>query len=56
LQRGAVLGVIYPFPLFEVRRFLLPRSRYHLYYSIDGELVKVRAVWHTARGKGPSLT
>lgn len=55
LERGVRFGVVYPFPLFEVRRFLLPRSRYHVYYSVDGDLVKVRAVWHTSRGKGPPL-
>jgi plasmid stabilization system protein ParE len=55
LERGALVGVVYPFPLFEVRRFLLPRSRYHVYDSLDGDLVKVRAVWHTSRGKGPAL-
>ena len=55
LERGALFGVVYPFPLFEVRRFLLPRSRYHVYYSVDGDLVKVRAVWHASRGKGPPL-
>jgi hypothetical protein len=55
LERGVLFGVVYPFPLFEVRRFLLPRSRYHVYYSVDGDLVKVRAVWHTSRGKAPPL-
>lgn len=55
LERGVLFGVVYRFPLFEVRRFLLPRSRYHVYYSFDGDLVKVRAVWHASRGKGPPL-
>ena len=55
LERGVLFGVVYPFPLFEVRRFLLPRSRYHVFYSVDGDLVKVRAVWHASRGKGPRL-
>ena len=55
LGRGVLFGVVYPFPLFEVRRFLLPKSRYHVFYSVDGALVKVRAVWHASRGKGPPL-
>ncbi len=55
LERGVLFGVMYPFPLFKVRRFLLPRSRYHVFYSVDGDLVKVRAVWHASRGKGPPL-
>ena len=55
LERGVLFGVPYPFPLFEVRRFLLPKSRYHIFYSVDGDVVKVRAVWHASRGKGPYL-
>jgi len=55
LERGALLGVAYPSPLFEVRRFLLPKSRYHVFYSVDRDLAKVRAVWHASRGKGPPL-
>ena len=55
LERGVLFGVVYPFPLFEVRRFLLPKSRYHVFYSVEGDLVKVRAVWHASRGKGPPL-
>jgi plasmid stabilization system protein ParE len=41
----------------EIRRVLLPRSRYALYYSIapDDDVVLIVAVWHTARGSGPSL-
>ncbi|MGE3172229.1 MAG: type II toxin-antitoxin system RelE/ParE family toxin [Planctomycetota bacterium] len=40
-----------------VRRVLLPGSRYHVYYSIDegAHEVLVRAIWHGARGHGPSL-
>ena len=58
LEQGIAAGVLYPFTApFEVRRVLLPRSRYHVYFSIepDAELVKVRAIWHTARGRGPRL-
>lgn len=40
-----------------VRRVLLRRSRYHVYFSYDGarDLVSVRAVWHCSRGSGPPL-
>ena len=40
-----------------VRRLLLRRSQYHLYYTVDEEsrLVMVRAVWHIARGQKPEL-
>lgn len=40
-----------------LRRLLLFRTSYHLYYSIreDGALVIVEAIWHAARGQGPDL-
>ena len=40
-----------------IRRVLLDRARYHLYFSYDADadVVEVRAVWHTARGSGPPL-
>jgi plasmid stabilization system protein ParE len=38
-----------------VRRLLLPRMRYHLYFTIEGDVVVIHAVWHTARGRGPVL-
>lgn len=41
----------------EVRRWLLHRCRYHVYYSIDDQArsVTVRALWHALRGQGPRL-
>jgi plasmid stabilization system protein ParE len=41
----------------EVRRLLLSRCRYHVYFSYDprADLVLVRAVWHSSRGRGPVL-
>lgn len=40
-----------------IRRLLLPRSRYHVYFSNDEarQLVEVRAVWGATRGRGPAL-
>jgi plasmid stabilization system protein ParE len=40
-----------------IRRLLLRKSSYHVYFSYDqvGDVVSVRAVWHAARGVGPSL-
>jgi plasmid stabilization system protein ParE len=40
-----------------VRRVLLPRTRYHIYYTVDAAagLVRIHALWHTARGQGPEL-
>jgi plasmid stabilization system protein ParE len=39
----------------ELRRLLLPRSRYFVYFEVEGGVVSVLAVWHVSRGKGPSL-
>ena len=40
-----------------VRRVLLRRTRYHVYFSYDedADVVAVRAVWHASRGAGPRL-
>jgi len=52
-------GALYPQATVraEVRRVLLRRSRYHVYYTCDAERGRaiVRAVWHAARGRGPRL-
>ena len=41
----------------QVRRLLMPRTSYHVYFEIDDQHDEVRilAVWQTARGAGPSL-
>jgi plasmid stabilization system protein ParE len=49
-------GAIYRQTVFRsVRRLLLPRIRYHIYYEIDepAGVVRVVAFWHAARGRGP---
>jgi plasmid stabilization system protein ParE len=39
-----------------VRRVLMPRTRYHLYYrQLATREIEVVAVWHTSRGRGPAL-
>jgi plasmid stabilization system protein ParE len=40
-----------------IRRRLLRKSSYHLYFAYDehADVVTVRAVWHAARGMGPPL-
>ena len=40
-----------------LRRALLPRCRYHVYYTVHSARreVIVRAVWHAARGQGPEF-
>lgn len=40
-----------------LRRVLLGRTRYHLYYTVseDATVVEILSLWHTARGKAPRL-
>lgn len=36
-----------------IKRILLPRSRHHIFYTIDER--HIYAVWHASRGAGPDL-
>ena len=38
-----------------VRRLHLARIHYYLYYRVRGGQVQVLSIWHTARGRGPTL-
>jgi plasmid stabilization system protein ParE len=40
-----------------LRRVLLGRTQYHLYYVVSEEdrAIDVLSLWHTSRGKGPAL-
>ena len=38
-----------------VRRVLLPRTGYHVYYTAEADRVLIRAVWHAVRGRSPKL-
>ncbi len=38
------------------RRLLLSATSHHLYYTIAGDVLTIRAVWHSARGRGPKLS
>jgi plasmid stabilization system protein ParE len=38
-----------------VRRVVLSRIRYHLYYRLAEDTIQVLALWHTSRGRGPEL-
>ncbi len=42
-------------PVPHVRRLLLKKTRYHVYYVIVAGEVRVLAVWHAQRGVGPPL-
>jgi plasmid stabilization system protein ParE len=39
----------------DVRRVLLARVHYYLYYRVRGDEVQVLALWHTSRGTNPNL-
>lgn len=39
----------------EVRRFLLLRTQYFLYYRVREQQLEVLALWHASRGTGPSV-
>ena len=38
-----------------VRRLLVGRIRYFIYYYVTPDALEVLAVWHVSRGKQPSL-
>jgi len=38
-----------------VRRVILARVRYYLYYRVSGEFVDILAFWHTSRGRQPRV-
>jgi plasmid stabilization system protein ParE len=39
----------------EVRRFLLLRTQYFLYYRVREQQLEVLALWHASRGSGQSV-
>lgn len=49
------LGVSYQAGAQPVRRLLLRRTHYHLYFVQETERVYVLAVWSAFRGRGPRL-
>jgi plasmid stabilization system protein ParE len=53
LERLPERGKEYRCSIQGMRRILLPRTRYHLYYVVEGECVRVHAVWHASRGQSP---
>jgi plasmid stabilization system protein ParE len=55
LERSPRTGTTYEaVPAY--RRVILPRTRYVVYYrEVGGDVVKIFAVWHGARGMGPPL-
>lgn len=58
LEASSLIGAPYPQgPGGAMRRLLLPRTRHHVYYDVDGGagVVRIHAVWHAQRGAGPPL-
>jgi plasmid stabilization system protein ParE len=58
LERTPSVGIFYAHRRgVPIRRVLLLKTGYHVYFSFDAEagIVSVRAVWHGRRGKGPDL-
>jgi plasmid stabilization system protein ParE len=58
LQRSPYLGKIYePRGAQPVRRILLNRTRYHLYYRPDDTARKIYidAIWYAGRGQAPPI-
>jgi plasmid stabilization system protein ParE len=38
-----------------VRRMLMPKTAFHVYYEITDEEVRVLTIWGAVRSRGPSL-
>ncbi len=56
LSGAPQLGHLYRLsPVRGVRRLLLRGTRYHIYYAVVQNEVRVLAVWHAQRGVGPPL-
>jgi hypothetical protein len=58
LSSAATLGVAYPTASrSHVRRILLPRSEYHVYFSREPQrrVVMIHAVWGACRERPPKL-
>lgn len=58
LETSPLIGKPYPQgPVPEVRRLLIGRSRYHIYWEVDltSTAVTILAVWYAGRGSGPRL-
>ena len=56
ISAGPLIGHPYrKSPVMGVRRVLLTRSRYHVYYVALDHEIRVLTVWHSRRGSGPPL-
>jgi plasmid stabilization system protein ParE len=55
LSETSSVGVMYRAGDKSVRRLLLRRTHYHVYFVREADRVCVLAVWSAFRGSGPSL-
>ena len=58
LETSPMIGKAYPqAPVSEVRRLLIGRSRYYVYWEVDlgSTVVTILAIWYAGRGSGPPL-
>ena len=54
IRSAPSLGVPYEHPRRHgIRRLLLPRIGYHLYYRVEDHRILVLHLWHTRRGTSP---
>lgn len=51
------LGTVYRHSEFGVviRRALLPRSKNHVYYAVEDDLIVILSVWAAPKGRAPKL-
>jgi plasmid stabilization system protein ParE len=49
------LGVTYKAGAMAVRRLLLRRTHYHVYFEQESERIYVVAIWSAYRGRGPRV-
>ena len=55
IRNSPGLGTIYESPDGAVRRVLLPRTRYHVYYVQEKNELVLLSVWGAQRKRGPKL-
>jgi plasmid stabilization system protein ParE len=56
LRTTPIMGAAYEANLgFPVRRMVLRRTAYHVYFGLCGDELVVLSVWGARRGRGPKL-
>jgi len=56
IRESPEIGLVYmTTPRGDIRRLMLRRTRYHVYYRIEDPQILVLSVWSARRGVGPFL-